>query len=56
MALVGQEPRLFSGSIKQNICFGMGEVEESRIKKSLDMANASSFICSLPQVDPWGTR
>uniref|UniRef100_A0A1I7WKA1 ABC transporter domain-containing protein n=1 Tax=Heterorhabditis bacteriophora TaxID=37862 RepID=A0A1I7WKA1_HETBA len=26
MALVGQEPRLFAGTIKENICFGLRDI------------------------------
>ncbi|CAJ0567442.1 unnamed protein product, partial [Mesorhabditis spiculigera] len=48
MALVGQEPRLFSGSIKENVCFGLGDVPMEKIKWALNMANADKFISQLP--------
>ncbi|KAK5980003.1 ABC transporter ATP-binding protein [Trichostrongylus colubriformis] len=48
MALVGQEPRLFSGTIKQNICFGLGEVSMEKIERALELANAKHFLSNLP--------
>ncbi|CAJ0951470.1 unnamed protein product, partial [Mesorhabditis belari] len=48
MALVGQEPRLFSGTIKENICFGLGDVPIEKIKEALVMSNADKFISQLP--------
>uniref|UniRef100_A0A914RU65 ABC transporter domain-containing protein n=1 Tax=Parascaris equorum TaxID=6256 RepID=A0A914RU65_PAREQ len=50
MALVGQEPRLFAGSIKENVCFGIDdEVPTEKIMKALELANAKSFVEALPQ-------
>nr|ARE67135.1 P-glycoprotein 13 [Haemonchus contortus] len=48
MALVGQEPRLFSGTIKQNICFGLGVVPMEKIDRALELANAKGFLANLP--------
>ncbi|VDM80090.1 unnamed protein product, partial [Strongylus vulgaris] len=48
MALVGQEPRLFAGTIKQNICFGLGEVTMEKIDQALELANAKRFMANLP--------
>lgn len=51
MALVGQEPRLFGGSIRQNICLGLEEKPtDDKIKTALKLANASSFVEALPEV------
>uniref|UniRef100_A0A0N5C7B7 Transferred entry: 7.6.2.2 n=1 Tax=Strongyloides papillosus TaxID=174720 RepID=A0A0N5C7B7_STREA len=49
MALVGQEPRLFSGTIKENICFGLGEVPIKKINEALEIANCIHFISLLPE-------
>ncbi|KAE9546705.1 hypothetical protein FO519_010083, partial [Halicephalobus sp. NKZ332] len=49
MALVGQEPRLFAGTIRENVMFGLrGKVTEDQINKALDLANARLFIGNLP--------
>ncbi|VDO63263.1 unnamed protein product [Heligmosomoides polygyrus] len=48
MALVGQEPRLFSGTIKENICFGLGEVPMEQVDRALELANAKRFLANLP--------
>uniref|UniRef100_A0A1I7X6P2 Multidrug resistance protein 1 n=1 Tax=Heterorhabditis bacteriophora TaxID=37862 RepID=A0A1I7X6P2_HETBA len=50
MALVGQEPRLFAGTIKENICFGLSEVPDVAIKKALEMSNAADFVSKLPMI------
>ncbi|GMT13936.1 hypothetical protein PFISCL1PPCAC_5233 [Pristionchus fissidentatus] len=47
MALVGQEPRLFSGTVRENICFGLGELPTERIMEALRLANAK-FVTQLP--------
>ncbi|TMS34979.1 hypothetical protein L596_002469 [Steinernema carpocapsae] len=50
VALVGQEPRLFAGTIRENICFGLGNtVPESEIDKAVELANAKRFLSNLPQ-------
>ncbi|CEF69681.1 LP14331p [Strongyloides ratti] len=48
MALVGQEPRLFSGTIKENICFGLKNVSIDKINEALEIANCKNFISLLP--------
>ena len=51
VALVGQEPRLFAGSIKQNVCLGTDEeISTERMNAALELANAKSFVDALPQV------
>ncbi|KJH41503.1 ABC transporter, ATP-binding protein, partial [Dictyocaulus viviparus] len=49
IALVGQEPRLFAGTIKENICLGLKNVDDSKIREAVEIANASSLISTLPQ-------
>lgn len=51
MALVGQEPRLFAGTIRENICFGINElIPTEDVYAALELANAKKFINNLPQV------
>ncbi|KAJ1349955.1 hypothetical protein KIN20_005639 [Parelaphostrongylus tenuis] len=49
MALVGQEPRLFAGTIKENICLGLKDVDDTKVREAIEIANASTFISTLPQ-------
>ncbi|EPB75457.1 ABC transporter, ATP-binding protein [Ancylostoma ceylanicum] len=49
VALVGQEPRLFAGTIKENICLGLKKVDDAKIREALEIANASKFLSNLPQ-------
>ncbi|CAJ0609886.1 unnamed protein product [Cylicocyclus nassatus] len=49
VALVGQEPRLFAGTIKENICLGLKEVNDTQIREALEIANATKFLSNLPQ-------
>lgn len=48
MALVGQEPRLFAGTIKENVCFGLKDVPLEKVNKALELANANRFLANLP--------
>ena len=51
MALVGQMPTLFSGSIKENICLGIDrDISLHELDAALEMANAKSFVYLLPEV------
>lgn len=49
IALVGQEPRLFAGTIKENICLGLKDVADTKVREAIETANASTFISTLPQ-------
>ncbi|VDK49256.1 unnamed protein product [Gongylonema pulchrum] len=50
MALVGQEPRLFAGTIRENVCFGLKDViSTEKICEALELANAMKIVNSLPQ-------
>ncbi|KAH0457796.1 hypothetical protein IEQ34_013111 [Dendrobium chrysotoxum] len=49
IALVGQEPVLFAGTVKENITYGMEqEPNSTEIEAAARAANAQDFICSLP--------
>ncbi|XP_037769665.2 antigen peptide transporter 2 isoform X1 [Chelonia mydas] len=47
VALVGQEPVLFSGSIRENIIYGLGGCGEEQVTRAARTAHASGFIAEL---------
>ncbi|GMN42418.1 hypothetical protein TIFTF001_011623 [Ficus carica] len=49
MALVSQEPSLFSASIKENILFGKEDAQMEEILEASTACDAHSFISQLPQ-------
>ncbi|KAF2098711.1 ABC multidrug transporter Mdr1 [Rhizodiscina lignyota] len=50
MALVPQDPTLYEGTIRENICLGLdGPVEEERLVKACKDAFIYDFIMSLPE-------
>ncbi|KAG8380198.1 hypothetical protein BUALT_Bualt07G0168500 [Buddleja alternifolia] len=49
IALVGQEPSLFAGSIRENIAFGNTNASWAEIETAAKEAYIHKFICSLPQ-------
>ncbi|BAS82632.1 Os03g0181750 [Oryza sativa Japonica Group] len=48
-AMVGQEPALFSGSIRDNIGFGNPKASWAEIEEAAKEANIHKFISALPQ-------
>ncbi|KAI3684132.1 hypothetical protein L6452_33351 [Arctium lappa] len=48
-ALVGQEPALFAGTIRENIRFGNPNASWSEIEEAAKEAYIHNFICGLPQ-------
>ena len=50
MSLVEQQPRLFSGTIKENIAYGLDieKISMDDIVEAAKIANAASFISTLP--------
>ncbi|KAJ1255119.1 hypothetical protein BS78_K286200 [Paspalum vaginatum] len=48
-AMVGQEPALFSGSIRENIGFGNPKASWAEIEEAAKEANIHKFIAGLPQ-------
>lgn len=50
MAMVGQEPVLFSTTIGENIRYGNPNATEKEIVTAAQEANAHSFIANLPDV------
>uniref|UniRef100_A0A4W5Q195 Transporter associated with antigen processing, subunit type t, teleost specific n=1 Tax=Hucho hucho TaxID=62062 RepID=A0A4W5Q195_9TELE len=49
MALVSQEPVLFSGSIRHNIEYGLVGCTLEQVKEAAKSANVHNFICTLEQ-------
>lgn len=49
LAVVSQGVVLFSGSIRDNITYGLSGIPESRVIKAVEAANAAGFIADLPQ-------
>ncbi|MFO0792715.1 MAG: ABC transporter ATP-binding protein [Candidatus Brocadiaceae bacterium] len=48
IAIVPQEPILFSGTIYENILFGNPDATEEKVMAAAISANAHDFICKLP--------
>ncbi len=49
IALVSQETYLFQGTIEENISYGSQNIDESKIIKAAELAEATEFINQLPQ-------
>uniref|UniRef100_A0A7E4ZR48 ABC-type xenobiotic transporter n=1 Tax=Panagrellus redivivus TaxID=6233 RepID=A0A7E4ZR48_PANRE len=49
IALVGQEPTLFNLSLRENIAYGVNEIDDEKVVAAAKMANIDSFIQSLPE-------
>nr|QVT92292.1 ABC transporter [Salvia miltiorrhiza] len=47
MALVSQEPVIYSGTIRDNITFGKADASENEVVEAARAANAHEFICGL---------
>jgi len=50
IGLVSQEPVLFSGTIKENIAYGVEDVTQEEIERAAQQANAHNFITSFVDV------
>lgn len=49
LAVVPQNTILFSGSIRDNITYGMGDVSEAEVNEAIESANLTQLIAELPQ-------
>ncbi|KAK4709164.1 hypothetical protein R3W88_030089 [Solanum pinnatisectum] len=49
IALVSQEPTLFSTSIKENVAYGKDGATKEEIEAAIEIANVSKFINRLPE-------
>lgn len=48
LSVVGQETLLFEGSLRENIGYGNGDVDEGKLWEAIRAANAEEFIRKLP--------
>ena len=49
LAVVPQNTILFSGSVRENIVYGLDKISDSEIRDILNAANAFKFVSKLPQ-------
>ncbi|XP_067112327.1 antigen peptide transporter 2a [Osmerus mordax] len=47
VAMVGQEPVLFAGSVRDNIAYGLEDCPLEKVQEAARRANAHNFICEL---------
>lgn len=57
--MVPQNPMLFSGSVRENVCYGNENVSDSELTDALKKANAYDFVMALPngldeKIDEYG--
>lgn len=53
VGLVQQEPKLFSGTITENITLGMDNVSLKEVIQACEWANAKKFVENLPEVSEY---
>ncbi|MDP4021240.1 ABC transporter transmembrane domain-containing protein [Methylobacterium sp. NEAU 140] len=49
IALVPQDPTVFSGSVLDNIRYGRPDASEADVRRAAELANAHGFVSALPQ-------
>jgi ATP-binding cassette subfamily B protein len=49
LAVVSQQTILFEGTLRENIVYGLRDIEESRLRDAVEAANAAEFIAALPR-------
>ena len=49
LAVVSQETILFEGTVRENILYGVRDVDDARLRGALENANAAEFIARLPR-------
>ncbi len=47
--MVSQDGMLFSGTIRQNVCYGNGKVSDEELVRALKQARAYDFVMSMPE-------
>ncbi len=48
LSVVPQQTILFSGSIRDNITYGLGDVPDEKVRSAVETANAAEFVDALP--------
>jgi ATP-binding cassette subfamily B protein len=48
IGMVLQDPYLFHGTVLENICYGLPDVDLARVVEAARAANAHDFVCQLP--------
>jgi len=48
VAIVPQEPTLFSGSVADNVRYGRPEASRAEVEEAIGLANAEAFVAALP--------
>jgi ATP-binding cassette subfamily B protein len=49
LAVVAQNTILFSGTVRENITYGLDHVDDKRLQEVLELANVSQFVRDLPK-------
>ncbi|WP_163648164.1 thiol reductant ABC exporter subunit CydD [Modicisalibacter sp. 'Wilcox'] len=49
LAWVPQQPRLFFGTVRDNLCLGRDDIDDAALWRSLEQAQAKSLVADLPQ-------
>lgn len=48
LAWVPQQPRLFFGTLRDNLCLGRADADDAMLWRALEQAQASDFVAALP--------